>query len=118
LDNLHENYPKEKINLIIIYISEAHAKDEWPISHMNQTNQHRNLEERIKSAKKVLKHYPKLRYNIFVDSFETENYENEFCGWPERIYLIRNSKIKYLSYHKVDGIDNWYDEVLSELYRF
>jgi len=114
LDNLQENY-KQKLNVIIIYISEAHAKDEWPISHKNQTNQHRNLEERICAAKQILKDYPKLISRVFVDSFAEENYENEFCGWPERAYLVKNQKIKYLSYHKVDGMDDWYDEVLKRL---
>jgi len=59
--------------------------------------------------------YPKLKNNVFVDTFEDENYEKEFSGWPERAYLIKNNKIKYLSYHIVDGIDNWYDEVLNEI---
>ncbi len=114
MDDLQETY-KAKLNLIVIYISEAHAKDEWPISHKNQTKQHRNLAERIAAAKQILKEYPRLRSRVFVDSFDKENYENEFCGWPERAYLLRNNKIKYLSYHKVDGVDDWYDQVLSKL---
>lgn len=114
MDDLQENY-KEKLNILIIYISEAHAKDEWPISHKNLTNQHKNLEERIHAAKEVLNVYPKLRSKVYVDSFDNKNYENEFCGWPERAYLIKNNKIKYLSYHKVDGIDKWHDEILDIL---
>ena len=117
MDNLQEEY-KEKVNIVIIYISEAHAKDEWPISHKNQTNQHTNLDERIIAAKQILNDYPSLRSKVFVDSFEEENYENEFFGWPERAYLIKNNKIKYLSYHKVDGIDDWYDQVLRSLEKY
>lgn len=106
------NLQKENLNILnvlVIYISEAHAKDEWPISHLNITNQHKNLKERITAARGIEGNNNFLR--IFCDSFGENNFENNFAAWPERAFLLKGNKVQYISQHKVDGIDDWYTEV-------
>jgi hypothetical protein len=95
------------INIIVIYISEAHAKDEWPISFTNRTNQHKNIEERIKAAKEV----DNLNLPLYCDSFDQSSFENVFSAWPERAFIVENNIIKYISYHTVDGYDDWHSNV-------
>ena len=127
------NLQKENLNnlnVLIIYISEAHAKNEWPISHFNLTEQHTNIEERINAAKNIFKisnsknnnnifststnsSYENL--NVVCDSFGDKNFESKFSAWPERAFLLKGKKLKYLSQHIVDGIDNWHEEVLFEI---
>lgn len=109
---------KEILNVIIIYISEAHAKDEWPISHYNERNQHRNLKERISAAKRIFKdgnNFNMKILNVYCDNFSQNNFESRFCGWPERAYLLKGMMLEYISYHKIDGIDDWYTQVENEI---
>lgn len=94
------------MNIIVIYISEAHAKDEWPLSSEDNTNQHRTIKERIQAASRINTSFP-----IYVDSMDENSFENVYCGWPERAFIIQKQEIKYVSYHKVDGYDDWHEEV-------
>ena len=94
----------------MIYISEAHAADEWPISHSNQTLQHTNIQERIQAARKADLH---RGLKIYCDSLEGNNYENKFSAWPERALIVEGegNVLKYISQHEVDGIDDWHSHV-------
>ncbi len=101
---------------MVIYISEAHAKDEWPISNRHNTNQHKNINERIDAASKI-----NCASTVYCDSFETNNFENTYCGWPERAYIIHEDQIKFISYHRVDGYDEWHrhaEEKIRELLEY
>lgn len=106
---------KSNLNVIVIYISEAHAKDEWPISHFNERNQHRNLKERISAAKGIFEkgEFNKENLKVFCDGFSEDNFESRFCAWPERAFLLKDMKLEFVSFHKVDGIDDWYSEVVN-----
>lgn len=94
----------------MIYISEAHAKDEWPVSTEDMINQHWTIQERIQAASRINTLFP-----IYVDSMEDKNFENVYCGWPERAFIIHKNEIKYISYHKVDGYDDWHEEVEEKI---
>jgi hypothetical protein len=111
VSKLYKRY-SEKINIILIYISEAHAVDEWPISHFNQTPQHKSIDERISAAKKAER---SSGLKIYCDSLEQTNYENRFSAWPERALLVEGNVLKYISHHEVDGTDDWYSEVINYL---
>ena len=97
----------------MIYISEAHAKDEWPLSTQDDINQHKTIYDRIEAAKRIQSLVP-----IYCDSFEENNFQNVYSGWPERAFLIHNDEIKYISYHKVDGYDDWHSEVAEIIENF
>jgi hypothetical protein len=55
---------------------------------------------------------------IYCDSLEENNYENKFSAWPERALLVEGNVLKYISQHKVDGIDDWHSEVMNYLSRY
>lgn len=100
-----------KINFIVIYISEAHALDEWPLSHSDKTNQHKNIQERISAAKQVSHNSVPL----YCDYFGESSFEGRFAAWPERAFIVQNNTLKYISQHKVDGTDNWHYKVMQEI---
>jgi len=101
----------EIVNFIVIYISEAHALDEWPISHSNVTNQHKNIQERISAAKQI----DNVRVPLYCDSFGENSFEGRFAAWPERAFIVQNNTLKFISQHKVDGLDNWHGKVIQEI---
>lgn len=104
VNQIYKKY-NDKINIIIIYISEAHAKDEWPLRLEDVNNQHKTIEDRIKIAKTV-----KCDINIYCDSFEKDNFENTYSSWPERGYIIKNGRIEMISQMEVDYYDDWHFE--------
>jgi len=105
VNRLYSAY-RESINIFAIYISEAHAKDEWPLSKNDMINQHKTIEKRISAAKMLNASFP-----VYCDDFESNNFENIYSGWPERAFIIYQGEIKFISYHKVDGYDNWHGDV-------
>jgi hypothetical protein len=46
---------------------------------------------------------------------DENNFENVYSGWPERAFIIHDNEIKYISYHKVDGYDDWHEEVEEKI---
>ena len=108
---MYERY-STTINIIVIYISEAHAKDEWPISHTNQTNQHKTIEERIHAARQI----EDSNLPLYCDSMEkNSSFEERFAAWPERAFIVESNILRYISQHAVDGIDDWHSEVMNYL---
>jgi len=98
----------DKINLSVIYISEAHADDEWPISQGIQIKQTQTVKERID----VVKYYLKDRlFDVYVDDALKENFEYHYAGWPERAFIIVKGKIEYISYVKVNDLISWRKEI-------
>jgi hypothetical protein len=83
------------------------------LSTEDNTNQHKTIQERIEAASKINCVFP-----IYCDSLNQNNFENVYSGWPERAFIIRHSQIKFISYHKVDGYDDWHleaEEKIEEL---
>jgi hypothetical protein len=109
LNTLSQIY-KEKVNLIMVYISEAHANDEWPISNRVKINQHKTIEERTEAVKFMQMRY-KCDFKILIDSVNNEeSFENKYCGWPERGFIFYKNKLEYVSYAEVNSRMHWFNE--------
>ena len=95
----------------MIYISEAHADDEWPISLRIKINQHKTIEERLIAAERFMKYRSGCEFQVFVDSIEkSESFEERYSSWPERGYIIHKNKLEYVSYADVNSRMLLYDE--------
>ncbi len=101
----------DKIDIIVIYISEAHAEDEWPISNIYLTPQHKTLEDRLKAAQCFVDSKKFDPRYVFVDSIsegsQSSNFESVYAGWPERGYIFFQNKIQYITYGETDASINW-----------
>ena len=84
-------------NFYLVYISEAHAADVWPIglSAGVINMKHRTIEERIQCAKNFQQRYS-FKIPIITDTMEN-NFRNIFAAWPFRAFIIKNNKFKYIS---------------------
>jgi len=109
LENWQRKY-SAKIKIIAIYISEAHAEDEWPLSNTWKIYQHKTIEDRIEAAKnlhdekqfKTLENIP-----IFVDSMDTKRFEAIYAAWPERGYVFLNGKVAEICNGTPNGTIEW-----------
>jgi hypothetical protein len=108
-----------KINLIVIYISEAHASDEWALSKKIKVNQHKTIQDRIKAAN-LLIDIKNVNYfdKIYVDSIEYPNYESIYSGWPERGYIFYKNKISHVCYGRIEDLVRWPEEIDEWLQKY
>ncbi len=78
------------IDILFVYILEAHASDEWKLGNKYQVAQHKTLPERIAAAK-LLKSTLQLPDNVTLVCDSMKNtFEEKYCCWPDRYMLIRN----------------------------
>jgi len=93
---------KNKVNIKIVYIAEAHAEDEWPIKscRLNPTgkpvliNQHQTIEQRIEAAKEFQKVFH-LEIPMLVDTIDN-SFDQIYSSWPIRFYVIQKEKLIYV----------------------
>jgi hypothetical protein len=90
---------------LTIYISEAHAKDEWRLPDSFSEQQissrhgcdgiahHKNLSERLAAATHFVKDF-NIKFEVVCDSMKDEA-NACFDAWPERLYIIQNGIVVY-----------------------
>ena len=93
----------------MMYVEEAHAQDEWPISsgRYNQgrgpvhVKQPTTSMERVRVAQQFLKDYNipvGNRLQVACDSPEKGNpFEQSYAPWPLRLYVIESGKMCYIA---------------------
>jgi len=87
---------KHRSNVVIvaIYITEAHASDEWPVGpSISFCRQPRSIQERCDLAQKFI-NTRLYRVPMLVDTMEN-NFQAAFAAWPFRYFIIKNNKITY-----------------------
>ena len=94
---------KKNVNFVAVYIQEAHAQDEWPISSARFTNdgvpvcvpQPKSIEERVAVAKLFQSKY-NFRLPMLVDTMSND-FDAVFAPWPLRFYILQRGVLVYKS---------------------
>jgi len=109
---MHEMYSKyiDRVDFLIVYVSEAHAVDQWKLGDKIKIYQHKTLNDRIVAAKSF-KDENDIQLPVVVDSFPENQFDKEFACWPERGYIISQEKLAYISKCDVNGSMDWEDGV-------
>jgi hypothetical protein len=86
-------------NFVYIYISEAHAQDEWPLGNVESHPQPKTIEDRLILAQSFRDVYMTKAGQVedipvFVDGIE--NSFDEYAVWPERFYIIENNILVHI----------------------
>jgi len=84
------------VNFLTIYISEAHAMDEWPYGNKICLNQPKTMEERLKIANQFVSD-KKYSVPMVVDSMDNK-FETKFAAWPERYYILGKESMLMIGY--------------------
>lgn len=76
---------------VFVYILEAHATDEWPISGVNvDITQHKTMRDRFEAAKRFIQDFP-LHHEMLLVLDNCDNDFNEtYPSWPFRWWVIGN----------------------------
>jgi len=112
LHKMMEKY-QGKVNFLTVYISEAHATDEWPLGNLVKIPQHKSLDDRITAAlmfQKENQYQPPLVVDTMDNSFNSC-----YAAWPERGYIIYDGELAYISRADTSGAIDWEDGVESWL---
>jgi len=81
---------------LVVYISEAHAQDEWPLGKQVCLNQHKTIEERLKAANDFNEQFH-CRLPVLVDTMDN-NFDNAYACWPERFFIIEHDKMAMIGH--------------------
>jgi hypothetical protein len=95
VQHLVQKYP---VNLLHVYIREAHPKDEWAWAGdaiSCSIRQPRTLEERLDVGRRFAQDYGIDPTTIAVDNLDN-TMEQLYKGWPERLYVIHQKKIVFV----------------------
>jgi len=97
-EDLLKNPKKNKFNIVMIYIEEAHAIDEWPIgSSAGVINfKHKKLADRKLCAERMIADYD-FEIPVYIDSMEN-HFQTAYACWPFRCIIIdEKNTIQYKS---------------------
>jgi len=98
---MHASYFQElyatfnhQAQFLLVYISEAHSRDEWPIgSKISFCDQPKILQERCLLAEKFQKEN-QLTVPMAVDTMEND-FDRVFSAWPVRSFVIKENKLVF-----------------------
>ena len=104
-----------------IYIAEAHAIDEWPISESPRNfQQHQTIEERYEACNYFLQDYSEymIGFEFYVDTvLTTTSFESTYASWPFRFWVLSSTKVLYKAMPKDATYDlNDLDKFLTNYY--
>ena len=93
MNRLQAEY-KSRVRFIAVYISEAHARDQWPAgAEASFCDAPKTIKERVALAQGfVAKH--KLEWTVLVDSMH-DTFQKAFAAWPFRYYVVANGKLVF-----------------------
>ena len=85
--------------LAMLYIQEAHAQDEWPISsaRLSRTgapiliNQHRTMQERLGACRDFVRDFgiSTEHIEVAVDAVQGNPFQTAYAAWPIRWYIFQ-----------------------------
>eukprot|EP01125_Pyxidicula_operculata_P000370 TRINITY_DN10410_c0_g1_i1.p2 TRINITY_DN10410_c0_g1~~TRINITY_DN10410_c0_g1_i1.p2 ORF type:complete len:121 (-),score=21.55 TRINITY_DN10410_c0_g1_i1:195-557(-) len=96
MDHMHRIVQRfaKQADFIAVYISEAHASDEWKIDGYDVCyRQPRTLDEKIKVASDFVKN-KNFQVPLYIDLMD-KNAEISYEANPERLYIICDGIIMY-----------------------
>ncbi len=87
---------QDRVDMVTVYIEEAHASDEWPIGSRICYVQPKCDGDRIRIADDFIK-ATDYRIPLFIDPVSLNNpFSKAYSPWPIRFYVI--DQMKTLSY--------------------
>ncbi len=110
---LFRSHASAGIHFVVIYIAEAHARDQWPAGKIiSCVNQPTTIEERLVNAQECNKNL-EFEMPMLVDNMNNTFFLT-YGSWPFRFYVVYNGKLALkaepdkntFSYH-IDELDQW-----------
>jgi len=109
------------VDFVVVYITEAHAQDEWPIGDPLKINQPVTDAERVGIARQFAEDYD-LQLPVLVD-LVANHFEEAYAAWPIRFYVLEEGQSlgragPKLVYKAQPDHNNTYDSIIPDLEGF
>jgi len=94
---------KDRVDFLFVYISEAHACDEWPLGDHVVTKKHVTIQDRIKAAQEFLTktNFP---FPTYCDNID-DKFNELYAAWPERYYILQRGFVSLVGMPTERGYD-------------
>jgi len=80
------------MRFLVIYIAEAHARDEWPVGQtISCVDQPKTIEQRLENARECRKTFH-IEVPMLVDNMDN-TFHLTYGTWPFRFYVIHDGKL-------------------------
>jgi len=84
----------QRVVFLAVYITEAHAKDEWPCGKtLSFCEQPKSTEQRRKLAL-IAQQKIQIKFPMLVDTIEND-FEKSYASWPFRFYGFSHGKLDF-----------------------
>jgi len=80
---------KGQVDFLGVYISEAHATDEWPLGVKYCVEQPKTMDTRLSIANEFVTNH-KFLLPMLVDTMDNQ-FDSLFAAWPERFYIVQDN---------------------------
>jgi len=116
---MHQKYASSKgVIFCALYITEAHAKNEWPVGPtISFCDQPTTNEDRMKLAQ-LAQEKSKFTFPFLVDTLDN-HFENAYSSWPFRYYGFKDGKLEFKAQpdmhpeytYNVARLSQWLDQL-------
>ncbi|CAF0970119.1 unnamed protein product [Rotaria sordida] len=94
MNALFRSYTPKVMQLLVIYIAEAHARDQWPVGKtISCVDQPTTLEQRLENARQCKENF-NFEVLMLVDNMEN-TFHNTYGSWPFRFYVMYQGKLVF-----------------------
>jgi len=84
-----------RIDLLTVYILEAHAADTWPLGMKICYKQTHTIEQRAKVACDFVSDN-QYEFEVMLDEPPANAFNELFAAWPLRFWVIENKKVTFI----------------------
>lgn len=85
----------DRVDLLTLYIMEAHAEDTWPFGLPVKYNQTHTIEQRAAVARDFISQN-NYEFPIMLDVPPGNEFDKLFAAWPLRFYVIEGGRITFI----------------------
>ena len=104
---------------LVIYIAEAHARDQWPLGKtISCVDQPTTIEQRLENARECKKNF-NFEMQMLVDTMDN-TFHLTYGSWPFRFYIIHDGKLAFKAEpqkdnfcYDIDELDEWINNFYS-----
>eukprot|EP00808_Paulinella_micropora_P011904 g38167.t1 len=83
------------VDFLAVYITEAHAKDEWPVGPTFSFAEQPKTQAARLALARLHQQRSQLPFPVVVDDIATNAFETLYAAWPYRFYILYQGRIMY-----------------------